>query len=269
MSPRPLAPLALALLAACGAPGGETTVQDATTAEPTTAEPTTAEPVTDGGFVVASDAPTPECDPGRQDCPAGEKCTPFALLDTCCVDTTHCAPILDVLAAGEPCTRADDNDDCGRGLFCLGVQSGGSGPGTCVALCDVDDPRTCGSDRCVQFNEGVLPLCRPACDPLTQDCPEGQACYAVLTKQAFTCLTSAFAPGQGGAGQPCATVSACQPGLLCTVAADLEACPGKLCCTPLCPVGADTCAAPLTCEQVYDPVAYPLYADVGYCRRFE
>ncbi len=230
---------------------------------------TTAVAPTDGSFVVMPDAPAPECDPGQQDCPEGQKCTPYATLESCCVDSTRCAPIVGALGPAAPCTRADDNDDCGPGLLCLGAQSGGSGPGTCVALCDVEDPTTCGADRCVQFNEGALPLCRPACDPLAQDCPEGQACYAVLTEQAFTCLTSAFAPGHGGAGEPCATISACRPGLLCTVAAELEGCTAELCCTPLCPAGSDECLAPLTCEQVYDPVAYPLYAGVGYCRRFE
>lgn len=264
MCPRRLAALAGLLAIACGQPGAQSTATEAGTSAATTAEV-----VTDGGFLLEPDAPTPECDPGQQDCPAGQKCSPYALVDTCCVDTTQCVPVTGTLAQGDPCTRADDNDDCGRGLFCLGVHSGGSGPGTCVALCDVDDPDSCGADRCVQFNEGVLPLCRPACDPLAQDCPPGQACYAALTEQAFTCLTSAFEPGHGAAGEPCATISACQPGLLCTVAADLAACAAELCCTPLCPIGSDTCAAPLTCEHVFDAVAFPQYAEVGYCRLFE
>lgn len=251
----------IVLLAACGDSGPADSAATSSDAAAST-DPS----VTTGGFVQAPDAPAQECDPGRQDCPEGQKCTPYAVLEDCCVDTTRCVPVTGARAAGEACTRADDTDDCARGLFCLTAQSGGAGPGTCVALCDVDDPGSCGADHCVQFNDGVLPLCRAACDPLMQTCPEGQACYAVLTEQAFVCLTSSYAPGHGGAGEACATVSGCQAGLLCAPASELAACPGDLCCTPLCPIGSDLCAPPLACEQVYDVDAYPEYAGVGYCR---
>ena len=263
--PRPLArcpaALALALLPACGCADADDG-PDATTSTATTSTAAG----TEAGFVQAPDAPAPECDPGRQDCPAGQKCTPYALLAECCVDTTRCVPVSGARGEGEACTRADDTDDCARGLFCLTEQSGGAGPGTCVALCDVGDPGSCGADHCVQFNDGVLPLCRAACDPLAQTCPQGQACYAVLTEQVFVCLTSSFAPGHGLAGEPCATISACRPGLLCAPAAELDVCPEDLCCTPLCPTGVEDCPAPLACEQVYDVAAFPEYAGVGYCR---
>jgi hypothetical protein len=245
------------LLGACGAAGSaEGGSSSSSTGGAASSE-------TGSGFVVAPDIVAPECDPGRQDCPAGEKCTPYTLMDGCCVDATRCVPESGAGAAGEPCTRADDTDDCARGLFCLTAQSGGAGAGTCVALCDVDDPDTCGADRCVQFNDGVLPLCRQACDPLQQDCPMGQTCDAVLTEQAFVCLPTS---GEGAAGEPCATVSACQSGLLCAPASELTACPDELCCTPLCPIGGQDCPAPLVCEQVYDAMKYPEYAGVGYCR---
>lgn len=225
---------------------------------------------TDGataGFVVGADLGAAECDPGAQDCGAGLKCTPYASDGGCCVDTTRCVPVTGDRGEGEACTRAAGNDDCAAGLFCLTAQSGGSGPGQCIALCDVEDPSAaCGADHCVQFNEGVLPLCRAACDPLAQDCPEGQACYASLTEQVFVCLDSSYAPGQGQQGQACGTISACQAGLLCAPAGELEGCQAKLCCTALCPIGSQGCPPPYTCEQVYDVDDYPEYAGVGYCR---
>lgn len=218
---------------------------------------------TGSGFIIAPDMPVAECDPGAQDCGAGEKCTPYAQMGGCCVDATRCVPVSGTGAAGEPCTRTAVTDDCARGLFCLTAQSGGVGPGSCVPLCDVLDPETCGADRCVQFNDGVLPLCRQACDPLVQNCPMAQTCDAVLTEQAFVCLPSS---GDGAAGEPCATVSACAGGLLCAPASELKDCLEELCCTALCAIGSDDCFAPLVCEQVYDAMQYPEYAGVGYCR---
>jgi hypothetical protein len=218
------------------------------------------------GFVVAPDLAAAECDPGGQDCGDGRKCTPFASDGGCCVDTTRCVPVTGTRTAGEICVRAEGTDDCAAGLFCLTAQSGGAGQGVCVALCDAGDPAAaCGADHCVQFNDGVLPLCRAACDPLAQGCPEGQACYASLTEQVFVCLNSSHAPGRGLAGEACATISACQAGLLCAPAAELEGCGDELCCTELCPIGGE-CPAPHVCAQVYDPGQFPEYAGVGYCR---
>lgn len=255
-------PAALVLLLACPAPPADPG-DPSTTAASSSAS---GETPTGSGFVVALDAPTQECDPGAQDCPADQKCTPFAREPGCCVDSTHCVADAGDKLEGEPCTRERDSDDCAKGLFCLTATSGGSGDGTCVGLCDPLAADPCGAGACVQFNDGVLPLCRPPCDPLAPDCPEGQACYGVLTEQAFVCLGGSYPEDGGDIGDPCDTVSGCRAGLLCAPQPELAACAADLCCTPVCPIGATTCPPPLSCEQAFDPDDFPAYASVGYCR---
>lgn len=270
----PCLPLAAAL--ACSPPNtGDTTsastsvaaTSDSPTASPTTSTPLPSAATTaESGFIPSLDSAAPECDPGRQDCPAGQKCTPYASEPGCCVDSTRCVAVTGELGAGDPCTRADDNDDCAAGLFCLTSSSGGAGAGACVAMCIYDDPNACDPGACVEFNDGFLPLCRPPCDPLAPTCPEDQACYAVLPALAFVCLTSNPPTGGGQPGDPCETVTSCQPGHLCAPLSELPDCPAELCCTAVCRLDDPDCPAPLTCVQAFDPQTAPDYADVGYCR---
>ena len=86
----------------------------------------------------------------------------------------------------------------------------------------------------------MLNICLPQCDPLFQFCERGEGCYATAT--GFQCLPDLSA-GSGALGEPCASASACDPGLACVSAESLPLCVGgDGCCTPLCAVGSpDDC----------------------------
>ena len=215
--------------------------------------------------------PNNQCDIWAQDCPEGEKCTPYAAdQGSCCVDSTRCAPLTGELGPGEACTREAAGDDCALGLFCLGKSSGDVGPGICVQLCDVNDPAACPGGACIPFNDGLLPLCEAPCDPLVQDCEGADVgCYAVVSGEQFICSQSDYDEGAGDDGDACYTIQSCKPGLAC-VRADLqEGCAAERCCTPVCELSGDGSECPAASEACVSPwpagEAPPEYSDVGMC----
>ncbi|MCA9657806.1 MAG: hypothetical protein KC486_05640 [Myxococcales bacterium] len=261
--------LALLSAVACGAPSSSTAT--ATTTGDASTSAATSE--SDGaGFLTLPDAGgLAQCDPGLQDCPEGEKCTPYAAdQGSCCVDSTRCAPLTGELGPGEACTREAAGDDCALGLFCLGKSSGDVGPGICVQLCDVNDPAACPGGACIPFNDGLLPLCEAPCDPLVQDCEGADVgCYAVVSGEQFICSQSDYDEGAGDDGDACYTIQSCKPGLAC-VRADLqEGCAAERCCTPVCELSGDGSECPAASEACVSPwpagEAPPEYSDVGMC----
>ncbi|WAS95009.1 hypothetical protein [Nannocystis punicea] len=103
------------------------------------------------------------------------------------------------------------------------------------------------------------------CDPLSQDCPDGQACS--LVGGDFSCI-EVFV--DGGLGDPCQAAGECSPGLVCLPAGALGGCDGSSCCSPLCDV-SDTGAQCGSASEVCAPVLTgddvpPMYADYGVCR---
>ena len=106
--------------------------------------------------------------------------------------------------------------------------------GACVALCDgsPEDP-TCeeAAASCVIANEGSLNLCLPFCDPLLQDCDDGQACYPVNT--GFFCAPDASLEA-GGYGEECQFINVCDPGLHCATPDAVSGCAFAGCCTTFC-----------------------------------
>lgn len=142
--------------------------------------------------------------------------------------------------------------------------------GTCVELCtgSAEDP-VCNNPNtsCIISNQGVLNLCIPSCDPLLQDCPEGQGCYSVFGP--FACVGDAS--GEGGLpGDPCEFINACEPGNEC-LAIDLygPSCSGfSSCCSPYCDVSDPTCTVPgHDCVAVFEEGTAPMgFEDVGVCQ---
>ncbi len=212
-----------------------------------------------------------QCDPGLQDCPEGEKCSPYVMTPgDCCVDALKCVPDMGDKQFGEKCNRTEDNDDCDVGLFCMTKTSGSTGEGICLPLCSIEDPGTCPQGECIAFNDGFLPLCEVACDPLTQDCiGDGVGCYAVLANDKFICASSGYEDGKGNDGDDCYTIQSCKPGLVCIDGAVQEGCVTERCCTPVCDVsmGGVECMSPM--EECVSPWAQgeapPEYQDVGLC----
>jgi hypothetical protein len=194
-------------------------------------------------------------------------------------NATRCSPVADdPRQPGEECTVEGSGtsgiDDCDIGAMCWDVDPA-TNMGTCVAMCTGDEENPICEDRsttCAISNDGALALCLPVCDPLAQDCPEGEGCYPV--QDDWRCRSDGSGE-MGGYGDPCETINGCDPGLICldpSVVPPGQPCEGSSgCCTEVCDLtdaaGDAQCAgAPegQTCQAWYDEP--PLgYENVGAC----
>lgn len=226
---------------------------------------TTSADETAGDFLIPPDGGVVgQCDPYTQDCPKGEKCTSYvATPGQATVDATKCVPIIGDDLWGEPCERMEDNDTCAAGYFCMTDVSGHTGTGSCLEYCSPGVPCEHGGE-CFAFNDGALPVCEVTCDPILQDCPAGQGCYAAF--DAFVCAQPGAPEGQGGDGDPCNTIQSCNPGLICRTGT--AGCPmDGACCTPVCELSGppDQCVdVAEECVQALDDPP-PGLQDVGFC----
>lgn len=228
--------------------------------------------------IMPEDLPAGEasCLPGQNDCPEGEKCQPYVSTPgECCVDAAQCVPLIGDKGVGEPCTRNELDDDCGRDKFCFAGTSGKTGPGFCKQLCDGNDPYSCAAvglpeARCVPYNDGILPLCETPCHPLRPDaCQDGQGCYPGGAL-GFNCNWPDPEPGKGNDHDDCHTVQSCVPGLYCASGASLEGCTSDNCCTKFCDLlgNGSECTAPENCVSLFDDedgAPDPSLEDVGGC----
>jgi hypothetical protein len=253
-----------------------------TTTSPPSEESTSGGPVmTSSEFIHRGDNFVgDECDLWLQDCPRGEKCMPWAN-DGGTWNATRCSPIAeDPDAPGEPCTVEGNGvsgiDSCELGSMCWDVDPK-TLEGVCVAFC-VGSPENpvCedANATCALSGDGVLILCLPNCDPLQQDCSEGQACYPI--QDYWSCAPDASGDA-GGYGEVCEFINVCNPGYVCMEASAVppgEPCEGAIgCCTAICnlddPLGDAQCegaADGQTCQPWYeDGTAPPGYELVGVC----
>lgn len=260
---------------------------------------TSSAPATTGSTTAAADAdastgalflPPPgdagdgafQCDPFAQDCPAGEKCSPYG-------EGEHwgswsgwrCTPLAPApVAAGEPChveaPASSGIDDCERGATCYDVDTD-TLEGTCVNLC-VGSPTSfvCEDpgEACVIETGGPVVVCLPICDPRGQDCLTGQTC--VPYHEIWICGPD-VSGALGAYGDPCLGTFDCDPGLVCLSSSAVP--PGLPCeteagcCTEVCdlddPAGDQQCAGAAggqVCEPWYDAgEAPPGYEDLGAC----
>lgn len=210
-----------------------------------------------------------ECDPQQQDCGEGEKCTAVAKTEGTPWDYNKCVPVMGDGQAGDLCDIEDNKysgrDNCAKGLLCMLSDQDGKG-GVCIEFCSPDSECTMSDATCEVYNDGILPICLPPCDPLIQDCPEGQACYEGATS--FVCFKEVAKPGMGGQGTPCMSVNICQKGFTCAEAATQQGCPGEGCCSAFCPVseGDALCGPDLMCLPFFpEGMAPEGYQDVGIC----
>ncbi len=204
-----------------------------------------------GGFIPAPDGGGVqiECDLWSQDCPAGQKCNPFASDGGNSWNATGCFPLdPNPVEIGEPCTAeggVSGIDNCAFGAMCFDVDLR-TNEGTCVELCQCNAANPgCATPgtSCAISNDGVLPLCLPLCNPLDPNaCPDGHGCVPSLDY--FHCVPDASSTG-GAAGDPCESVNACDAGLYC---APPEAVPGcevsTGCCSSLCTNADDSACLP-------------------------
>jgi hypothetical protein len=218
-----------------------------------------------------------ECDLWGQDCPEGEKCMPWANDGGGAWNAARCSPLdPNPAQVGDECTVEGSGvsgiDNCDIASMCWDVDPE-TNLGTCVSFCMgseanpiCEDPAT----NCVIANEGTLILCLPNCDPLLQDCAEGNACYPIV--DAFACAPDVS--GETGVyGDVCEFINVCDPGLLCANPEFTPDCAGASCCTPFCDMANPNASAECPgnaggqeCVAWYEEgQAPPGFEDVGFC----
>ncbi len=219
-----------------------------------------------------------ECDIFAQDCPEGEKCMPWAADGGGAWNATRCSPIAENPGqAGDECTVEGSGtsgvDDCDIGTMCWDVDPE-TNSGTCVDMCTGDESNPVCEDPdtfCTIANDGAIVLCLPACDPILQDCPDGQACYPI--NDGFACAPDASGE-MGVYGDPCEFINVCDPGLFCVNPEVVPGCAGAIgCCSEACdlsdPGGSAQCsgeAGGQECVAWYEEGNEPPgYEDVGVC----
>jgi hypothetical protein len=203
------------------------------------------------------------CEPLAQDCPDGQKCVPHQS-DGGLYGTNKCVPVLGDGAPGEPCTpgTAEETDDCDASSVCwyLG-ESGGVVSGTCQPLCtgSPEQPSCPDGWYCSDYGDDVRYICEWMCDPIAQNCADGEACYGSNTED-FLCLNAGNRP----AGEWCSYTNDCAPGVLC-----LPTCAGESCCTGICDLelgNAQCDAVPGTeCVSLYEGQPPAGFENVGIC----
>ena len=225
-------------------------------------------------FIVPPDGgPANECNIWAQDCPDGEKCMPWDNMGGSSWNATKCSPISpDAGQPGDPCTVEGSGvsgvDDCDISTMCWNVDPE-TNQGVCVGFCEGSENNPVCPDPdtgCSITNEGVLILCLPYCDPLIQDCADGEACYP--EPNGFFC--SPDASGEEGVfGDPCEYLNVCDPGLFCADAAGVPDCAGAIgCCSEYCDTsdpGASCMGNNQECLPFYEDTPPPGYEDVGVC----
>jgi len=219
----------------------------------------------DGGGV------TIECDVWEQDCPETDKCMPWDHEGGDGWSATRCTANFNEASIGEPCTAegsfASGIDTCERSAICLGTDVE-TFEGTCFEMCTGSAAQPVCTQTpnatCLMIDgDDVLPICRPICDPLLADCPDGQACLP--GPEAWGCMFVRDAQP----GDVCDRDAACTAGSVC--AADEAACGGDdSCCIELCDleaVDAPCSDGTQVCVPYYDEGTEPEgYATVGFCR---
>ncbi len=213
-----------------------------------------------------------ECDPWLQDCPEGEKCMPWANDGGSAWNALKCSPIDPApVGPGDVCTAEESGvsgvDNCDAHSMCWDVDPE-TLEGVCLPFCmgTSAEDATCGAGfYCNLVGDGVLILCQPLCDPLSQDCPGDDLC--IPHGEIFICVLDAS--GEAGFyGDPCEYANACGAGLYCLNPEYVEGCQSAGCCTPFC----DTTKSPMCpgatqeCIPWYaEGMAPPQYENVGIC----
>lgn len=149
-------------------------------------------------------------------------------------------------------------DNCAHETMCLDVDPE-TNEGVCTSLCtgspdapECDDP----SATCVVGNDGTINVCLPSCDPLADDCGEGQGCYAFGSTTACARTGEPISTADGFFPAWCAsTTTAVAPdaGGVCDDAG--------LCCAAWCSLsGPEQCSMGATCQPWSDGAD-----DLGLC----
>ncbi len=164
-------------------------------------------------------------------------------------------------------TGVSGYDTCEKHSMCWDVDSE-TGEGTCVGMCvGTESTPTClePDSSCSISSGGELNLCFPVCDPLAQDCGDGEACYPV--DFGFVCAPVALQKkGDGGLAGACEYINGCLAGLYCGQGGDFCEEGAYACCLPFCDLTEPDCPAPLDCSPAFESgEGPPGFGHVGFC----
>jgi hypothetical protein len=231
------------------------------------------------GCVVDPDFPgvprcTWECSIVEQDCPDGEKCSPWANDGGDVWNHVKCVPLdPSPNLPGETCVVEGSGvsgvDSCALGSMCWDVDPE-TNEGTCVPLCTGTEANIqCPEEdqTCVIGNEGNIRLCLPACDPRDPTaCAEGDGCYP--TWDGFACLPfGAQVLSDHPTDFGCDFPASCEPGTLCYADEVSPQCDDPPCCADWCDTeDPDPCPAGGMCTPFYEAGAAPTgFETLGWC----
>lgn len=240
----------------------------------TTATAASTSDATTSTFITPPDTNLVEsCDGFRQDCPAGQKCMPYADDGGSSWNNTKCVQISDDPAGvGEPCVAVDSGvsglDDCELGAMCWDVDEQNNGE--CIALCtgSPESPICIQGFTCTASRSGSFGLCIANCDPLAQDCDPESLCINTNGPD-FLCVLDASGR-EGQLHDPCMYANGCDAGLHCADPTSAKECDPQAqgCCEPFCDLTApNTCPGEdQVCVPYFDPAPNPEGSEnVGRC----
>ena len=218
----------------------------------------------------------------KQDCQDGEKCVPFNENGGIFPDGVKCVPETpNADEIGAECQTmggfGSGEDSCVAGSLCLDLDDDGFA--TCVEFCQGETPEEAfcedPDETCVELFEPIIPVCFRKCNPLVQDCPDGEGCFMdapMLGAEGFVCmpLVKNLSPGGGVFPEGCIAMSNCAPGNSCVFAENVPSCQGVYCCTPWCDLDlTDPCPdyeETMSCIPWYPQgEAPPNFDNVGIC----
>ena len=232
----------------------------------------------DGGFEGGGDAGDGDgdgdagssCNSFLQDCPEGEKCVPYNSDGDNTWDTTKCVEVVGSGTVGDDCEFSDpllSVDNCDQDSFCWNYKTEEDKvTGTCAAFCQgTPDAPVCDSGTSCFMADGTISLCLDTCDPVIQDCGDGQGCYWNPPANQFQCL---YLGANLGVGEECGFSNDCAAGNVCLAAELSPDCSATFCCVALCDLGDSTCPTPGTeCKPWWDEdgTVPPGLEHVGHC----
>lgn len=234
---------------------------DAVTSFSTTGSGSTSNGASSG----TGDGEIAQCETWSDMCPRGTKCIPYDNVEAGTRVAQGCFPIVEMPGKqGDPCQAQDFDamtlDTCDKGLVCWESK--------CVPLCQgspgdfvcVDDALAC-----LVYNDFVVAICLPNCDPRMPDCLDGEAC--IRLGSIFKCEPRI---DTRGVFSPCSMDSQCAAGLMCGVSSVAIECDQNLerCCTPVCSTDlpAECPGNGQSCVPLADLANVPEYQSLGMCR---
>jgi len=265
---------ALVLALACQSVGGSGTDQAPEDIDDGSDEAPATEGFTDG-----TPKPHPEpdfgpgpafaCDPWEQDCPEGQKCNLYSTGGDQDLDGAKCVPLVDPpQQQGRLCFAeggyGSGLDNCAAGLVCSNVAPNGTG--WCVQICDgaIPLPPCPEGQLCTKGFGDYHYKCLSTCDPLAQNCIEGELCAS--GSAGYVCAPDASGT-EGQIYDTCTAANACDRGFMCAppdAAPGCTAGPAQGCCLPFCEVGG-LCVDGLECIGLHDPEVQPELDAIGLC----